>query len=102
MKLNVAPGFSIPEFHTLVSEVAVCAVLSPLVQITVVPTATVVGFGAVGRRRQDRCSVKLHAHMEVGPDGVGLGVGVVGVVTGDEDEEPHEAARMDVNARAMR
>jgi len=40
----------------------------------------------------------------VGPDGVGVGagVGVVGVVTVAGEEEPHEAARIVVNARAMR
>ena len=36
--------------------------------------------------------------------GVGVGVGAVGgvVVTGDEEDEPHEAARIDVRASTTR
>ena len=40
VKANVPPGASVPLLKELVSEVTVCAVLSLLVQVTVVPTWT--------------------------------------------------------------
>ena len=46
VKLNCAPGFNRPEFQTPPLDVVVCAVESLLVHMTVVPTATVAGFGA--------------------------------------------------------
>jgi len=43
--LNVAPGAIVPELNDPSSAVAVCAVTSLLVQVTVPPTATETGFG---------------------------------------------------------
>jgi hypothetical protein len=44
--LNVPPGATLPESHTPVFDVDVCATLSLFVQVTVPPTATEIGFGA--------------------------------------------------------
>ncbi len=43
--LKLPPGAIVAEFHTLVSDVEVCAVLSLLTQVTTPPRWTVTGFG---------------------------------------------------------
>jgi hypothetical protein len=43
--LNDPPGAIEPESHAPVFDVDVCGVLSLFVQLTVVPTATLIGFG---------------------------------------------------------
>ena len=46
VRLNVAPGAIVPEFHVPSAAVAVCDVASLFVHVTVPPTAIVTGFGA--------------------------------------------------------
>ena len=44
--VKLAPGAMAPEFHTPPSDVEVCVTLSPLVQVTLPPTDTMIGLGA--------------------------------------------------------
>jgi len=46
VRLKVAPGASVPEFHVPSAAVAVCDVVSLFVHITVPPAGIVTGFGA--------------------------------------------------------
>jgi hypothetical protein len=90
VKLKLPPAGIRPESKALVSLVLVCAIASVLVHVTVVPAATVIGFG-----------MKAPAPLFSAPDGivtvfdegagVGLGDGLIGVGE-DGDEEPHPLA----------
>jgi hypothetical protein len=43
--LKLAPGAIVPEFHAPPFAVDVCAIESLFIQVTVPPTATVIGLG---------------------------------------------------------
>jgi hypothetical protein len=86
VKLNFPPAGILPESNALVSLVAVCAMLSVFVHVTIVPTDTLMGFGAYAAEPSDRAPDGIVTAEPEG-DGVGVGVGVVGV-----DELPHATA----------
>jgi hypothetical protein len=44
--VNDWPGAIVPELHTAVSDVDVCAIVSLLVHVTLPPALNVIGFGA--------------------------------------------------------
>ena len=77
--LKVPPGAMSPEFHAPLLAVDVCDVESRFVHVTVVPTATVIGFG------ENAVVVSVDAPATIdtpfGVDGVGV---VTEGVDGDE------------------
>jgi hypothetical protein len=83
--LNPWPGLMMPEFHSPLSEVDVCAMVSLLVHVTVVPTLTVIGLGLYAVVVIDCAPATIDTP---DPEGDGEGEGV-GVGVGDDgDDEP--------------
>ena len=84
IRLKEPCGAIDPEFHRLVSEVDVCATVSVLVQVTVAPAATVIGFGAYAFVERVEAPETIETVMPEPPvDGVG-----VGDVGGEYDDPP--------------
>jgi hypothetical protein len=72
VKLNFPPAGILPESNALVSLVAVCAMLSVFVHVTIVPAETVMGLGAYAVEPNVRAPAGI---VTAAPVGVGVGVG---------------------------
>jgi hypothetical protein len=74
--LNDPPGGIAPEFHAPLFEVDVCVVLSLFRQVTVPPTATVIGFGLNAVEVSRLAFTAIDAETFAGGAGAGVGEGV--------------------------
>jgi hypothetical protein len=74
--LNDPPGGIAPEFHPPLFEVDVCVVLSVFRQVTVPPTATVIGFGLNAVDVSRLAFTTIDAEIFAGGVGAGVGEGV--------------------------
>jgi hypothetical protein len=72
---KLAPGATEPEFHAPPSAVVVWAVLSLLVHVTVVPTATAIGFGANAVVVKMLAPLGIETAVPVAGAGAGEGLG---------------------------
>jgi hypothetical protein len=82
------PGATEPEFHTVASDVDVCATESVLVHVTVVPTATSARSGLKAVLVNVDAPIGIETD-DAGPDGAGDGAGSGEGEDGDEDPLPH-------------
>jgi hypothetical protein len=88
---NLPPGAIDPEFHVPPFAVEVWATTSLLIQVTVPPTATVMGLGeyAVDVRVAEPATIEA---LTLDPDGAGVGVGV----DGEDEPQATDAASSSV------
>jgi hypothetical protein len=70
---KLPPAASVPEFHPLASDVEVCAIESLFVQVTVVPEATVTGFGLYARVPRLAAAIGIETAVPEGVGGGGVG-----------------------------
>ena len=72
---KLAPGARMLEFQPFPSDVDVCTMLSLFVHVTVVPVATVIGFGLNAFDPIDAAPITMDT-LCAPPEGVGVGLGV--------------------------